>query len=229
MVPREYGCHVGTSEHGAERIAYMAIAASHDEWRGDLKDTRQAPVADGADAVDALLARWRGGDKLIVHQLATGELVIFVPAGAWGCPQDVKMGARRAVVGANDAPRFIPATARQLAPDLWFDEDRCCLLIQHKTGVEERDLSGQQRYLLALLARRPGWWFSAGRLVDMLMEAGLLSEEAEWPEHCVKQLVYELRLRLGDEYKRLLRTKRGVGYGLFTASVPRGPHEPSAA
>lgn len=97
----------------------------------------------------------------------------------------------------------------QLGPELWFDEAAATL----RRSDESILLTAREAGLLIILLTAPGRFHSASTL------ARLLKKRQSYPItiHSIEQTIYGLRKKFGEngQAPTLLRTRRGLGYGLF--------------
>lgn len=97
----------------------------------------------------------------------------------------------------------------QLGSDLWFDEATATL----RRSDESILLTAREVSLLLILLTAPGRFHSTSTL------ARLLKKRQSYPItiHSIEQTICGLRKKLGEngQAPTLLRTRRGLGYGLF--------------
>lgn len=119
-----------------------------------------------------------------------------------------------AAVGAQSQHRWtlaVPsANAIPLRDGLWFDSMACELLRDGQYVT----LTGREGALLATLLQAPHIYLSTAELARRLTRP-----DAPYPveEHSIEQTITGLRRKLGEptRHPQLLRSRRGVGYGIF--------------
>lgn len=108
----------------------------------------------------------------------------------------------------------------QLGTDLWFDAATATIFRQEQAVP----LTARETAVLTLLLTLPGRFHGARTL------ARLLQKQHAFPitSHSIEQTIYGLRRKLGEsgQEPRLLRSRRGLGYGLF---MPIGPATPNSS
>lgn len=115
-----------------------------------------------------------------------------------------------------------PATAIPLRDDLWFDAAACELLRPRK----RIPLTARESSLLAILLRTPHTYLPASELARRLT----LPNAYPVDTHSIEQTISTLRRKLGESKlrPRLLRVRRGVGYGIFP-QISEAAQAPTAA
>jgi hypothetical protein len=119
------------------------------------------------------------------------------------------------IISSGHGPSFDAQI--QLGPDLWFDEATATL----RRSGESILLTAREASLLLALLTAPGRFHSASTL------ARLLKRRQPYPitPHSIEQTICGLRKKLGEngQTSTLLRTRRGLGYGLFLPTSTKPP------
>lgn len=100
-----------------------------------------------------------------------------------------------------------------LQPNLWLDR-RIHTIIRDSRQIA---LTVREYRMLDLLLQAPGRYHEAGWLANQLTRPGGVPID----QHSVEQTICALRHKLGEtgQSPRLLRTRRGIGYGIFPRSA----------
>lgn len=106
-------------------------------------------------------------------------------------------------------PPFPPKNLKILLRNLSFDADRCVVM----RGSKAIDLTARENALLIEMLKMPHRYISARTLARRLAPTSAYPIE----EHSIQQSISTLRRKLGEDgnTQQLLRTKRGLGYGIF--------------
>ncbi len=145
------------------------------------------------EEIDKVVGLSVGADDYIVKPFSPRELIARVQA------------MLRRPRASTQAPA-VPSDLRVVG-DLVLDEDARTVAL----GGERVDLTRTEFDLLATMAARPRSAFSRRQLIDEVWGPGWYGDE-----HVVDVHVGHLRRKLGDDAgePRLIRTVRGVGYGM---------------
>lgn len=104
-----------------------------------------------------------------------------------------------------------------LSPDISIDFDRCMIYVGNHT---QYPLTAREIALLTFLVEAPARYHSSSLLATKISTPGSLYPVSE---HSVEQTISSLRRKLGEDGKcpRLLLSRRGIGYGLFSQGNQR--------